>query len=106
LSFATFDKKKQIDDNELGKLVVICYTLEKTQRNDDELGRLVIIYTVPIYKLYQHTQKIATSIIGVVPFGQEPIRMLYTSLPLSSLPLHLLGSADIPTYRKVHQVVM
>jgi hypothetical protein len=55
---------------------------------------------------YINTQKIPTSITGVVPFSQEPIQMLYTSLPLSSLPLHLLGSADIPTYRKVHQAVM
>jgi hypothetical protein len=61
---------------------------------------------VPIYKLYKHTHKIPTNITGVVPFGQEPIQMLYTSLPLSSLPLHLLRSANIPTYRKVHQVVM
>jgi hypothetical protein len=61
---------------------------------------------MPIYKLYKHTQKIPTNIISVVPFGQEPIQMLYTSLPLSSLPLHLLGGVDIPTYREVHQVVM
>jgi hypothetical protein len=26
--------------------------------------------------------------------------MLYTSLPLSSLPLHLSGGGDIPTYRR------
>jgi hypothetical protein len=32
--------------------------------------------------------------------------MFYTSLSLSSSPLHLLGGDDIPTYRKVHQVVM
>jgi hypothetical protein len=57
---------------------------------------------LPIYKLYKHTQKIPTNITSVVLFGQEAIQMLYTSLPLSSLPLHLLGSADIPTYRKVH----
>jgi hypothetical protein len=32
--------------------------------------------------------------------------MFYTSLSLSSSPLHLLGDDDIPTCRKVHQVVM
>jgi hypothetical protein len=32
--------------------------------------------------------------------------MLYTSLPLSSLPLHLLRDAKIPMYKKLHQVVM
>jgi hypothetical protein len=52
------------------------------QKNDDEPGRLTVICTVPIYKLYKHTEKIPTNIIGVVPFGQEPIQMLYTSLPL------------------------
>jgi len=30
---------------------------------------------------FQHTQKTPANIIGVVPFGQEPIQMLYTSLP-------------------------
>jgi hypothetical protein len=65
--------KKKKDDDELGKLVVICYTWEKKQKNDDEPGKLVIIYIVPIYKLYKHTQKIPTSITGVVPFGQKPI---------------------------------
>jgi hypothetical protein len=45
-------------------------TLEKTkQKNDNEPRRLAVIYIVPIYKLYKHTQKIPTSIIGVVPFG-------------------------------------
>jgi hypothetical protein len=53
-----------------------------------------------------NTQKTPISINGVVPFGQEPIQMLYTSLPLSSLPLHLLGGVDIPMYKKLHQVVM
>jgi hypothetical protein len=32
--------------------------------------------------------------------------MLYTSLPFSSLPLHLLGGANIPMYKKLHQVMM
>jgi hypothetical protein len=32
--------------------------------------------------------------------------MFYTLLSLSSSPLHLLGGAEIPTYRKVHQVAM
>jgi hypothetical protein len=50
---------------------------------------------------FQHTQETLANIIGVVPFGQEPIQMLYTSLPLSSLPLHLLGGGDLPTYKKV-----
>ncbi len=61
---------------------------------------------MPIYKLYKHTQKIPTNITSVVPFGQEPIQMLYTSLPFSSLPLHLLGGANIPMYKEVHQVLM
>jgi len=43
---------------------------------------------MPIYKLnkmnFQHTQEILPSITSVVPFGQEPIQMLYTTLPLSS----------------------
>jgi hypothetical protein len=60
---------------------------------------------MPIYKLnkmnFQHTQKAPTNIIGVVPFGQEPIQMLYTSLPLSSLPSHLSRGGDIPMYKKV-----
>ncbi len=60
---------------------------------------------MPIYKLYnmnfQHIEETPTNIIGVVPFGQEPIQMLYTSLPFSSLPLHLSGDANIPMYRKV-----
>jgi len=77
-------------------------TLEKKQKNDNEPRRLAVIYIVPIYKLYKHTQKIPTNIIGVVPFGQEPIQMFYTSLSLSSSPLHLLRGVDIPTYRKVH----
>jgi hypothetical protein len=78
-------------------------TLEKKkQKNDNEPRRLVVIYIVPIYKLYKHTQKIPTSITGVVPFGQEPIQMFYTSLSLSFSPLHLLRGVDIPTYRKVH----
>jgi hypothetical protein len=55
------------------KFIVICYTWKKKQKNDDESGRLVVIFTVPIYKLYKHTQKIPTNIISVVPFGQEPI---------------------------------
>jgi hypothetical protein len=46
-------------------------------------------------------KKTPTNIIGVVPFDQEFIQMLYTSLPFSSLPLHLLGGGDIPTYKKV-----
>jgi hypothetical protein len=50
---------------------------------------------MPIYKLnkmnFQHTQETTAIITSVVPFGQEPVQMLYTSLPLSSLPLHLLG---------------
>jgi len=36
----------------------------------------------------------------VVPFGQELVQMLYTTQPLSSLPLHLSRGGDIPTYRK------
>jgi hypothetical protein len=59
---------------------------------------------MPIYKLnkmnFQHTQKTLTNITGVVPFGQEPIQMLYTTLPLSSLPLHSSGGGNIPTYMK------
>ncbi len=78
----------------------------KKQRNDDEPWRLTVIYTMPIYKLYKHTQKNPTNITGVVPFGQEPIQMLYTSLPFFSLPLYLLRSVDIPAYRKVHQMMM
>jgi hypothetical protein len=45
--------------------------------------------------------KFPIPITSVVPFDLEPIQMLYTSLPLSSLPLHLLGGGDIPTYKKV-----
>ncbi len=59
---------------------------------------------MPIYKLnkrnFQHTQETLTSITGVVPFGHEFIQMLYTTQPLSSLPLHLSGLGDIPTYKK------
>jgi len=50
---------------------------------------------------FQHTQEILAIIIGVVSFGQEHVQMLYTSLSFSSLPLHLSGGGDIPTYRKV-----
>jgi hypothetical protein len=32
--------------------------------------------------------------------------MFYNSLSFSSSPLHLLRGDDIPTYKKVHQVVM
>jgi hypothetical protein len=60
---------------------------------------------MPIYKLnnmnFQHTQEILATITRVVPFGQEPIQMLYTSLPLSSLHLHLSRSGDIPMYKKI-----
>jgi hypothetical protein len=46
----------------------------------------------------------------VVPFGQEPVQMLYTSLPLSSLPLHLLGGQHthkiyIVGFAKHHEVI-
>jgi hypothetical protein len=65
----------------------------------------IVNYTVPIYKLnkmnFQHAEKTPTNITSVVPFGQEPVQMLYTPLPLSSLPLHLSGGGDIPRYRKV-----
>jgi hypothetical protein len=58
---------------------------------------------MPIYKLnkknFQHTQETLTN-ISVVFFGQEFVQMLYTTQPLSSLPLHLSGGGDIPTYRK------
>jgi hypothetical protein len=60
---------------------------------------------MPIYKLskinFQHTQETLINITGVVPFGQKHVQMLYTSLPLSSLPLHLSGGGDIPIYKKV-----
>jgi len=36
----------------------------------------------------------------VVPFGQELVQMLYTTKPLSSLPLHLSGGGNIPMYMK------
>jgi hypothetical protein len=59
---------------------------------------------VPIYKLnkmnFQHTQETLTNITGLVPFGQELVQMLYTTQPLSSLPLHLSRGGDIPTYKK------
>jgi hypothetical protein len=64
---------KKKGDNELGKLVVICYTWEKKQKNDNEPGRFAVICIVPIYKLYKHTQKIPTNVTRVVPFGQKPI---------------------------------
>ncbi len=51
-------------------------------------------------KKFQHTQEILTSITGVVLFGQELVQMLCTTQPLSSLPLHLSGGGDIPTYKK------
>jgi hypothetical protein len=31
--------------------------MKKKQKNDNEPGKLVIICIVPIYKLYKHTQK-------------------------------------------------
>ncbi len=31
-------------------------TPKKKQRNDNKLGRLAVIYTVSIYKLYKHTK--------------------------------------------------
>ncbi len=49
---------------------------------------------------FQHTQEILTSITSVVPFNQELVQMLYTTQPISSLPLHLSRGGDIPTYRK------
>ncbi len=51
-------------------------------------------------KNFQHTQKTVTSITSVVFLGQELVQMLYITQPLSSLPLHLSGGGDIPTYRK------
>jgi hypothetical protein len=57
-----------------------------------------------IYKLnkmnFQQTQETLASITSVVPFGQEHVQMLYTSM-LSSLPLHLSRGGDIPMYRKI-----
>jgi hypothetical protein len=44
-------------------------TPKKKNKMDDEPRRLAVIYTVPIYKLYKHTQKIPTNITSVVPFG-------------------------------------
>jgi hypothetical protein len=49
---------------------------------------------------FQYTQETLTIIIGVVFFGQKLVQMLYTTQPLSSLPLHLLGGGNIPTYKK------
>jgi hypothetical protein len=49
---------------------------------------------------FQHTQETLTINTSVVPFGQEPVQMIYTTLPFSSLPLHLSRGGDIPTYRK------
>jgi hypothetical protein len=104
LSFATIEKENKNMMISQGGLPSST-TPKKKNKHDDELGKLAIICTVPIYKLNkmktQHTQEIPTNITGVVLFGQEPVQMLYTSLPLSSLPLHLLGGGDIPTYKKV-----
>ncbi len=53
------------------------------------------------YKMnFQHTQKTLINITSVVPFGQELVQMLYTTKPLSSLPLHLSGGGNIPMYMK------
>ncbi len=49
---------------------------------------------------FQHTQETLTSIIGVVPFSQQLVQMLYNTQPISSLPLHLSRGGDIPTYMK------
>jgi hypothetical protein len=45
---------------------------------------------------FQHTQETPANITSVVPFGQKPVQMLYTSLPFSSLPLQLLGVVTSP----------
>ncbi len=50
---------------------------------------------------FQHTQETLTNITDVVSFGEEHVQMLYTTLPLSSLPLLLSRGGDIPTYRNV-----
>jgi len=36
----------------------------------------------------------------VVPFGHDLVQMLYTTQPISFLPLHLSRGGDIPTFRK------
>jgi len=43
-SSSTFEEKKQRDNDELGRLTIICYTREKKQINDNKPRRLAVIY--------------------------------------------------------------
>jgi len=87
-------------------LLACCHLLHlrKKQKNDDELGRFSVICIMPIYKLnkmsFQHTQETPANITSVVPFGQELVQMLYTSLPLSSLFCICQGVVTSPCTRR------